>query len=57
MDSEPFSVIPRSPLGVLRLEFIEKTPPFRKHHGEIVWKPAFLRQGTKRGVPIRWRRN
>src|ERR1035438_5400653 len=29
----------------------------RKHRGDISWEPAVFRQGLKRDLPIRWRRN
>src|SRR5215469_660778 len=56
-DSEPFSVIPHSPLVALCSHFVEKLLYFRKHRGEIAREPAFLRQSSKRHLPIRRRWN
>src|ERR1017187_388145 len=56
-DSEPFSVIPRSPLSALCQHFFEMHPYLRKYRGNICREPAFLRQSAKRDLPIRWRRN
>src|SRR5271157_3010211 len=56
-DSEPFSVIPRSPLRTTCQHFLEILLYARKHRGDISWEPAFFHQGLKRDLPIRWRRN
>ncbi len=56
-DSEPFSVIPRSPLRATCQHFLEILLYARKHRGDISWEPAFFRQGLKRDLPIRCRPN
>src|SRR5215471_9625317 len=56
-ESEPFSVIPRSPLRALCQHLFEELLNPRKHRSDICWKTAFRGQGLKRGLPIGWRRN
>src|ERR1035441_8064358 len=56
-DSEPFSVIPRSPLCALCQHFFEMLLYLRKYRGNICREPAFLRQSAKGYLQIRGRRN
>ena len=50
-------LVPRSPLRATCQHFLEILLYARKHRGDISWEPAFFRQGLKRDLPIRWRRN
>src|ERR1700733_16160335 len=56
-ESEPFSVILRSPLRASCQQFFEELPHPRKYRADISREPAFFRQCLKRDLPIHWRRN
>src|ERR1700685_3968425 len=56
-ESEPFSVIRRSPLCALCQHPFDELLNRRKHRSDICREAAFLGQGMKRDLPICWRRN